>query len=851
MKKIKTLVLFMASFGLFSCGVDGPAGLGSYVNLTELPTPTIREVSNNYIYWDEVPNASSYVLKINDYQENVGNNLKYSISAMMDSRIESNVETLLHIYVKANGNHTFFSDSKWSNEFTYSYTKVDSSSELNMLDTPVFSYDCFNNLIEWKHVENADGYELKINGTSIILPRTINSTYSPEVQKNTIFTFSMRALAPNSGNYSNSNWSREISYKYLPEENSNEEIDSYCDKSVELGIGYGYNFIDDEYFDVNKASRNSIIDLKKLYKYADLRTQTSNFTKNKSIYSENITDFQLAISSSINSEVSASGVFDIFSANLSIGLKKSLSIDFSKYSNSGFLNCSYYQELKNYQVIEYGASSDLSTVLSDNFLKFVNKEDNYKDLTDVEIANYILNNFGTHLILGVKTGGRLDYYYSFATNDSKVAADFKSKLDVNGSADVIGLISGSSNNSLSTELKASLEKHETECQYDYNTYGGETTKNAENQNSDIGSICNNWMYSINESNARSMGVSKDGIIYLPSLINFINPELSKVLDSVIKSKANEAYNELIKNYKTNDGDIIYNDSETTKYIYNKDDFVNKISSDLSGNYLVMNDIDFENTTLVPFSKFNGTLKGYMRNGVSPTLKNFSLSSTNSQLLGLFSELSSSGVIANINVDNCNMKFNYDNKGNREGAFGVFAGLSSGTIENCTVSNSKFNGYIYYNAGTNQSVKLHNGAIVGWNNGGTINNCQSINNTFVGKTNIGKSDGTAECNIGGIAGMCTGQSLVNNSESSGIKIQITLRGGKTWTAINAKFNGRAGGIVGYNGKSASVINCKAKNNDLSNYVFKFEKAESCKYDNNTSKGVFIGKNDGNASSNITK
>lgn len=848
MKKIKTLMLFIASFGLFSCGVDGPAGLGSYVNLTELPTPTIREVSSNYVYWDEVPNASSYVLKINDYQENVGNNLKYSISAMMDRRIVSNVETLLHIYVKANGNHTFFSDSKWSNEFTYSYTKVDSSSELNMLDTPVFSYDCFNNLIEWKHVENADGYELKINGKSIILPRTINSTYSPEVQKNMRFTFSMRALAPNDSNYNNSNWSREISYKYLPEENGNEEIDSYCDESVELGIGYGYNFIDDEYFDTNKASTNSIIDLKKLYKYSDLKTQASNYADYNSIYRENITDFQLAVSSSINSEVSIGGAFDIFSANVSAGLQKSLSIDFSKYSNSGFLNCFYYRELKNYQVIDYGTASDLSTVLSDNFLKFVNKEDNYKNLTDVEIANYILNNFGTHLILGVKTGGRLDYYYSFATNDSKVAADFKSKLYANASAGVADIISGSSNNSLSTELKISLEMHKTECQSSFNMYGGETSGIS---TTNLDSMLDNWNYSINETNARSIGVSKDGIIYLPNLISYINPELSKALDYVIKSKANDEYNKLVEKFKTNDNDVVYDDSETTKYIYNKDDFVNKISNDLSGNYLVMDDIDFENTTLVPFNKFNGTLKGYTRNGVKPTLKNFSLSSTNSQLLGLFSELSSSGVIANINIDNCNMKFNYDKKGNREGAFGAFAGLSSGTIENCAVSNSKFNGYIYYNAGTNQSVKLHNGAIVGWNNGGTINDCQSVNNTFEGKTNIGRSDGTAECNIGGIAGMCTGQALVNNSESSGIKIQITLRGGKTWTSINAKFNGRAGGIVGYNGKSASVINCKAKNNDLSNYTFTFEKAESCKYDNNSSKGIFVGKNDGNASGNATK
>ncbi len=67
----KVLMVFFGvilCFSLTACDLSFNKDGGEVIaNLTQLPTPIITEVKDNYVYWDEVPNASSYVIKINNY----------------------------------------------------------------------------------------------------------------------------------------------------------------------------------------------------------------------------------------------------------------------------------------------------------------------------------------------------------------------------------------------------------------------------------------------------------------------------------------------------------------------------------------------------------------------------------------------------------------------------------------------------------------------------------------------------------------------------------------------------------------------------------------------------------------
>ncbi|NLE06582.1 MAG: hypothetical protein GX638_17495, partial [Crenarchaeota archaeon] len=126
MKKGMFILCFLSILNLTSCSINLDKNGGEIVaNLTKLPTPEIKEVSENIVYWDKIENASSYSISINSYLYNVGNNYQCSIGAVLDSHISANVEIECHIKVMAIGNHTLYSDSDWSSEFTCKYFKAE------------------------------------------------------------------------------------------------------------------------------------------------------------------------------------------------------------------------------------------------------------------------------------------------------------------------------------------------------------------------------------------------------------------------------------------------------------------------------------------------------------------------------------------------------------------------------------------------------------------------------------------------------------------------------------------------------------------------------------------------------
>lgn len=172
----KLLVVFLSvllCLNLIACDLSFDKDGGEITtNLTKLPTPVIKSVENDYVYWEEVPNASSYIVKINDYQESAGNQLKYSIASVMDSRVEENTPAELHIYIKAKGNQVLYSDSEWSNEFNYTYTKItgdnsQSSYDVNESDNNKGTY-LNSGIGKGVDVVTAKNYNDYIKGTSVL-----------------------------------------------------------------------------------------------------------------------------------------------------------------------------------------------------------------------------------------------------------------------------------------------------------------------------------------------------------------------------------------------------------------------------------------------------------------------------------------------------------------------------------------------------------------------------------------------------------------------------------------------------------------------------------------------------------
>lgn len=146
---------------------------------------------------------------------------------------------------------------------------------------------------------------------------------------------------------------------------------------------------------------------------------------------------------------------------------------------------------------------------------------------------------------------------------------------------------------------------------------------------------------------------------------------------------------------------------------------------LDGNYILMNDIDLSSITLNPiggmYGSFTGTLDG---NGHTITLGYINSSY---QKRGLFSEIGTSGIVKNLNVngqyiENYSQDYCY---------VGVIAAMNYGTITNCNTSVDINSSGVY-----NNSPKMtYSGGIAG-HNAGTISYCFASGNIFGASYNEG-------------------------------------------------------------------------------------------------------------------
>lgn len=253
-------------------------------------------------------------------------------------------------------------------------------------------------------------------------------------------------------------------------------------------------------------------------------------------------------------------------------------------------------------------------------------------------------------------------------------------------------------------------------------------------------------------------------------------------------------------------------------IYTAED-LNNIRNNLSGKYILMNDIDlssYENWVPIGTEEtpFSGTL-----NGDNYVMSKINIKNATSYV-GLFGYINSS-EISNLTIENAKVKINTDNN--------IYIGLISGQATSSVLSNCKINGTISVEAKGNVSV----GGIVGtiWSNTKASGDCyvsDCSNDTDISVT--GKSNDstkTKDLHIGGIAGnsnapisQCSNEGTINlsNFDSASIFADVVAGGicGYTKGDVKDCYNigsitatgidyAVAGGIVGYWESNESIKN----------------------------------------------
>jgi len=200
------------------------------------------------------------------------------------------------------------------------------------------------------------------------------------------------------------------------------------------------------------------------------------------------------------------------------------------------------------------------------------------------------------------------------------------------------------------------------------------------------------------------------------------------------------------------------------YVLKNSDHLGIIKNDLDANYILGNNIDMSSVeNFEPIgtdaNRFTGTLDGQ-----GYVISNMYINFPGKSETGLFGYVSG-GMIKNLGLENINITADVDEFGNR-GRAGAFIGFNNGgTIENCYATGN-------IRAGT------QSGGLVGlhWNNGLIKNSYSEVN------LNV-------ESTVGGIAGEIK-ESKIENSYSSG-----TITASDIWN----------GGITA-NSERGSISNC---------------------------------------------
>ena len=122
----------------------------------------------------------------------------------------SNLQEKVNQHHLAKGNQILYSDSEWSNEYVYTYTKGGNASNITQLATPeITSYDGIS--IYWTNIANADKYYVKVNGTEYT---TYENYYTVSFTQNETFTFTVKAVS-NHSDYEESEWAEVRSFEYI------------------------------------------------------------------------------------------------------------------------------------------------------------------------------------------------------------------------------------------------------------------------------------------------------------------------------------------------------------------------------------------------------------------------------------------------------------------------------------------------------------------------------------------------------------------------------------------------------------------------------------------------------------
>ena len=461
----------------------------------------------------------------------------------------SNDETY-HWHASACGHSEEFSD-KSTHTFEGNVCTICSFDKSIKLNTPSISkieYDT----VYWEPVDNADLYLIRINGDYEY--RTRNTYCEISMVRNAMgngitllankepITINVQVMAIGYDNYSNSNWSSiDNRYVYIPVSNDAAKVEELAN----YRLGYGYNLIEDEYLRIANASRYSVLDVGKLLTLGQY-TRTDNTKGYSDYYSySSVDEFMSKRENNFDASV---GVKIPLAGSLKAQLSSSMSEHYSNYSYNEMFVADVGVTIADHQLLNL-KDEYLKYCMSVDFLKVIYRQTpETENLTDEELVEYIYERYGTHIILGVTTGGSYLAQYTVSTNSENIASSVKSSFNLTGAVNIQKILEVDIGISVSGSEETEWKTSTTEAHFQVLWAGG--TSGATTNPANLDSAIQSWTQSVS-GNPVSVRFTEGGAVSMGSLIRTVDSALADAFEEYVDSKADETYESLYAQYDKN------------------------------------------------------------------------------------------------------------------------------------------------------------------------------------------------------------------------------------------------------------------------------------------------------------
>lgn len=443
--------------------------------------------------------------------------------------------------------HDIISDKaehKYNENFVCTVCGYDNVSA-KKLATPIITKIEYDK-IYWTPVENGNYYTVVVNdnytrtlkGDSI----SLSDVFWDGNQISEYGYVKVTVRADGYGTYKESDWSAvSNTYFYVPSVKTNP-----TDNLIKYSIGFGYNLIEDEYFDITKCSQKSVFNVGKLLTIGDYTARNHSGGTGTAYNYDSIDEF--ISKTKVSFEYGqTTGCVLLGSLKMQIGVD--LGFDYRTYEHNNTYIYEYNWTYKDHIITNFSNDNLLLYCLSDDFLKDVRRESiSTAGMTDDQLFAYLYNTYGTHAILGITTGGTYIAEYVISTNDQDIAASVKVAFDLStgGGGAIDQIIQKDFNIGIDVSEDLSWKNSTTEAHFTTFIYGG--SGGGATTASGVDSAIKEWTKSLSEDNARSVMFTKDGAIALSTLISYVDSSLGIGYSEYVDSQADEAYHELYNQY---------------------------------------------------------------------------------------------------------------------------------------------------------------------------------------------------------------------------------------------------------------------------------------------------------------